>query len=141
MPQIELPGRGLALEYESHGAAGDPAVILIMGLGMQLIAWPKALIDEIVGAGFRVVVFDNRDIGLSGTGPLGAYTDPTRAMLLYLAFQRFVPAYTLRDLADDTLALADALGLGRVHVAGVSLGGIVAQTLAASAPDRVAILV
>lgn len=141
MPQIELPSRGLSLEYEIHGARDAPAVVLVMGLGMQLIAWPAALIGRIVDAGFRVVVFDNRDIGLSGSGPLDDYTPPPRALLRYLLHLKFVPAYTLGDLADDTLALADALGLDRFHVAGVSLGGMVAQTIAARAPSRVASLV
>lgn len=141
MPRIELPQRSLHLEYELHGAAGRPAVVLVMGLGMQLIAWPQALIERITSAGFRVLVFDNRDIGLSGAGPLGDYTPPPQAMLRYLLHLSFVPAYTLGDLAADTLALADALSLGRFHLAGVSLGGMIAQTLAARAPDRVASLV
>ena len=140
--RIELPGRGLALEYESHGDPAHPAVILVMGLGMQLVAWPAALVDAIVRKGFRVVVFDNRDIGLSDTGPLREhYTPPSKALLRYLVFQPFVPAYTLDDLAKDTLALADALGIARFHVAGVSLGGMVAQTIAVLAPERVASLV
>ena len=142
MARIELPQRGLHLEYESYGRAADPAVILVMGLGLQLIAWPRELVDAIVAAGFRVVVFDNRDIGLSGSGPLPPhYTRPQAAALAYLLHQPFMPAYRIADLAGDTLALADALGIARFDVVGVSLGGMVAQTLAARAPQRVRRLV
>lgn len=137
MAQIPLPTRGLHLEYESHGNAGDPAVILVMGLGMQLIAWPPAMIEALVGAGFRVIAFDNRDVGLSGSGPLSAYTPPRRALLAYLMHRRFMPAYRISDLADDTLALADALGIERFAIVGASLGGMIAQTVAACAPMRV----
>ena len=142
MARIELPQRGLHLEVESHGRDSDPAVVLVMGLGLQLITWPRELIDAIVVAGFRVVVFDNRDIGLSGSGPLPPhYTRPQQAALAYLLHQPFTPAYRIADLADDTLALADALGIGTFDVVGISLGGMVAQTLAARSPQRVRRLV
>jgi pimeloyl-ACP methyl ester carboxylesterase len=141
MARIELPQRGLHLEYESHGNAADPPVVLVMGLGLQLVAWPPELIDALVGAGHRVIVFDNRDIGLSGCPPLPRYTPPRRAVLAYALHRRFRPAYRIADMAADTLALADALGLERFDVVGVSLGGMVAQTLAARWPDRVRSLV
>jgi pimeloyl-ACP methyl ester carboxylesterase len=142
MARIELPQRGLHLEYESHGRESDPAVILIMGLGLQLVAWPRVLIDTIVAAGRRVIVFDNRDIGLSGTGPLPPhYTRPQQAALAYLLHQPFTPAYRIADLAADTLALVDALGIDRFSAVGISLGGMVAQTLAARTPERVRCLV
>jgi proline iminopeptidase len=138
MARIELPQRGLHLEYESHGSSDRPAVILIMGLGLQLNAWPPEFIAALVDAGRRVIVFDNRDIGLSGTGPLPQhYTRPQQAALAYLLHQPFTPAYRIADLAADTLALADALGIDRFDVVGVSLGGMVGQTLAARAPERV----
>jgi len=138
MARIELPQRGLHLEYESHGSDKHPAVILIMGLGMQLVAWPPALIDALVAAGHRVIVFDNRDIGLSGSGPLPAhYTRPQRALLAHLLHQDFTPAYRIADMAADTLALADALRIDRVDIVGASLGGMIGQTLAARSPERV----
>jgi pimeloyl-ACP methyl ester carboxylesterase len=141
MPRVELPQRGLHLEYESHGRADRPAVILIMGLGMQLVSWPPELIDMLVDGGFRVVVFDNRDIGLSGSGPLPQYTRAQRALLAYLLYQRFTPPYRIADMAADTLALADALHIDRFHLVGVSLGGMIAQTIAVRAPERVRSLV
>lgn len=141
MALIELPSRGLHLEVESHGRESDPPVILIMGLGMQLVAWPPELVAALVAADRRVIVFDNRDVGLSGSGPLPRYTPPQRAVLAYLLHRHFVPPYRIADLAADTLALADALRLERFDVVGVSLGGMIAQTLAARWPDRMRSLV
>jgi pimeloyl-ACP methyl ester carboxylesterase len=142
MPRIELPQRGLHLEYESHGDDGRPAVLFIMGLGLQLVSWPPALIDAVVDAGYRVIVFDNRDIGLSGSGPLPEhYTRPQRALIAHLLHQEFTPAYRIADMAADTLALADALRIERFDIVGVSLGGMIGQTLAARWPERVRSLV
>ena len=141
MARIDLPQRGLHLEVESHGRDSDPAVILIMGLGMQLVAWPPEFIELLVAAGRRVIVFDNRDIGLSGRPSLPPYTRPPIALIAHLLHRPFVPPYRIADMAADTLALADALGLARFDVVGVSLGGMVAQTLAARWPQRVRSLV
>ncbi|MDR3388450.1 MAG: alpha/beta hydrolase [Rudaea sp.] len=141
MARIDLPQRGLHLEYESHGEPRHAAVILVMGLGLQLVSWPPMLIDALVNAGYRVIVFDNRDIGLSGSGPLPRYTRPQRAMLAHLLHQGFTPPYRIADMAADTLALADALHIDRFAVVGVSLGGMVGQTLAARWPERVRSLV
>jgi pimeloyl-ACP methyl ester carboxylesterase len=135
--RIDLASRGLHLEYESHGNAKQPAVILIMGLGLQLVSWPPALIRAIVEAGYRVIVFDNRDIGLSSSGPLPQYTPPPRALLAHLLHRSFIPPYRIADMAADTLALAEALRLDRFAIVGVSLGGMVGQTLAAREPARV----
>jgi pimeloyl-ACP methyl ester carboxylesterase len=136
--RVELPRRGLFLEVESHGSDDAPAVILVMGLGLQLVSWPASLIDALLQAGRRVIVFDNRDVGLSGSGPLDPQrTAPNRAMVRYLMRAPFVPAYTIDDMAADTLALADALGLERFDLVGVSLGGMIGQSLAAQAPGRV----
>jgi pimeloyl-ACP methyl ester carboxylesterase len=139
--RINLPQRGLHLEYESRGGDDRPAVFLIMGLGLQLVSWPPPLIDAIVQAGYRVIVFDNRDIGLSDSGPLPAYTPPPRALLAHLLHQTFTPPYRIADMAADTLALADALRVDRFAVVGVSLGGMIGQTLAARVPERVRCLV
>ena len=141
MARIELPQRGLHLECESHGNIDHPTVILIMGLGLQLVAWPPALIDALVAAGHRVIVFDNRDIGLSSSGVLARYTSPPLALVAHLLHQQFTPPYRIADMAADTLALADALDLNRFDIFGVSLGGMVGQTLAARSPERVRSLV
>jgi pimeloyl-ACP methyl ester carboxylesterase len=141
MARVDLPQRGLHLEYESHGDGARPALILIMGLGLQLVSWPRALIDAFVAAGFRVIVFDNRDIGLSAPGPLPEYTNPPRALLAHLVHRDFTPPYRIADMAADTLALADALHIERFAVLGVSLGGMIGQTLAAREPERVQSLI
>ena len=141
MARIDLPQRGLYLEYESHGSAKQPTVILIMGLGLQLVSWPQPLIDALVDAGFRVIAFDNRDIGLSSSGPLPQYTSPPRALLDHLLHLNFTPPYRIADMAADTLALADALHIKRFAVIGVSLGGMVGQTLAVQAPEQVRSLI
>jgi pimeloyl-ACP methyl ester carboxylesterase len=112
-------------------------VLLIMGLGMQLIAWPQGLVAELVRRGFRVLRMDNRDIGLSaGFDHLGPPSIPW-AMLQY-GLRRPVPtAYTLADMALDAVGVLDALGIRRAHICGASMGGMIAQHLAASHPDRV----
>lgn len=137
MPQVTLPGRELQLEVECHGREGDPVVMLIMGLGMQLLAWPQPYIEALVQAGYRVVCFDNRDAGLSGSGHLQPHTAVPLALLASLIGRRFRAPYTLYDLADDTLALADVLGIRRFHVIGASMGGMIGQIIATRAPDRI----
>jgi pimeloyl-ACP methyl ester carboxylesterase len=117
-----------------------PTVLLIMGLGMQLIAWPPAFVNALTRAGYRVVRLDNRDIGLS---------HKTRAKLpklmwMALKYRMRIPitaAYTLRDMVEDTRGVLDALNIRRCHVIGVSMGGMIAQGLASHHPARVASLV
>lgn len=136
MARIELPHRQLHLEYESHGDPNGPPVLLAMGLGMQLLAWPPPYIDALVAAGFRVISFDNRDAGLSGSGALARHTPIPWALLRSWFGHVPQPAYTLYDMADDVLALADALELSQFDFIGVSMGGMVGQILAVRAPTR-----
>jgi pimeloyl-ACP methyl ester carboxylesterase len=115
---------------------GRPVVLLIMGLGMQLIAWPPAMVQAIADAGFRVVRLDNRDIGLSQH-----FDHLGRPNLLWegLKFRlgwRVRPPYSMEDMAADTLGVLDALSIAKAHVVGVSMGGMVAQRLAVLAPSR-----
>lgn len=139
--RIELPARGLHLDYELNGPADAPVLVLIMGLGMQRVAWPPELLTGLQKRGLRVLTFDNRDIGESGSGAISAGMPVARAFMRYL-LHRPVPApYTLIDMAQDTLALCDALGITRFHVAGISMGGMIAQELCLIAPDRVCSLV
>lgn len=127
------------LDAAWHGDAGEP-LLAIMGLAMQRSAWPAALIAAWTAQGFRVLTFDNRDIGLStrfdGTtadGPLGA-------RLRALVGLKPRTAYTLADMAADARAVLDAAGVARAHVVGASMGGMIAQHLARLAPARVASL-
>jgi pimeloyl-ACP methyl ester carboxylesterase len=131
----------LTLEYESFGNPADPVIVLVMGLGMQMIMWPEAFCEMLVAKGFRVVRFDNRDVGLSThLDHLGA-PNVTIATLKYLLHLRLKSAYLVDDMARDTVVLIDGLGIARAHMVGASMGGMIAQNLAANAPARVASLV
>ena len=126
------------LYYEDWGQREDPALLLIMGLSGQLIHWPEALVRQLVERGLRVIPFDHRDIGLSSALPSSGRYHLPRAMLR-ASFGLAVDApYTLDDLAADCLALLDGLGIARAHIAGISMGGMIAQILAADHPERVA---
>ncbi|MBL8309285.1 MAG: alpha/beta hydrolase [Burkholderiales bacterium] len=117
-------------------AATAPTVLLVMGLGMQLIAWPDVLVRALTGAGYRVIRFDNRDIGLSQKTNARV---PNLALLTirYRLGMTTHADYTLRDMVEDARGVLDALGVARCHVVGASMGGMIAQGLAASHPDRV----
>ena len=115
---------------------GRPVVLLIMGLGMQLIAWPPAMVQAIADAGFRVLRLDNRDIGLSQHfDHLGTPSLLWEGLKFRLGW-RIRPLYSIEDMAADTLGVLDALNIARAHVVGVSMGGMVAQRLAVLAPSR-----
>jgi pimeloyl-ACP methyl ester carboxylesterase len=131
----------LTLEYESLGNPADPAIVLVMGLGMQMIMWPEAFCGMLVARGFRVVRFDNRDVGLSThLDHLGA-PNVALATLKFLLHLPLKSAYFIDDMARDTAALLDGLGINRAHLVGASMGGMIAQNLAATAPAKVASLV
>ena len=132
---IEIEVADSATESPQH--AGRPVVLLIMGLGMQLIAWPPAMVQGLVDAGFRVVRFDNRDIGLSRHFDQLKTPNLLWAGLKYRMGWRLKPPYTLQDMAGDALGVLDALKISQAHVVGVSMGGMIAQWLALSAPERV----
>jgi pimeloyl-ACP methyl ester carboxylesterase len=114
-----------------------PVVLLIMGLGMQLIAWPPQLVDELVDAGFRVVRMDNRDIGLSQHFDALGTPNLVMAGIKYKLGLSLRPPYTLHDMAGDVLGVLDALEIERAHIVGVSMGGMIAQHVAIAAPQRV----
>ncbi|MGA4816156.1 alpha/beta fold hydrolase [Pseudomonas aeruginosa] len=121
----------VALCYRSHGPETAPAVILIVGLGLQLIYWPEALIAGLVERGLRVITLDNRDSGRS------FFTEVTPPSTLQQFFRKPTAGYDLGDMADDVIGLMDGLRLGAAHVVGMSMGGMIAQTLAARYPQRV----
>jgi pimeloyl-ACP methyl ester carboxylesterase len=125
------------LAYQSIGRASDPVLLMVMGLGGQLIHWPDEVVARLCGQGFRVIRFDNRDVGLSNWTQA-----PPPAKLAYEALRyrlglRVSAPYQLRDMAGDALGLMDALGVRRFHVLGASMGGMIAQHLADLAPARV----
>jgi pimeloyl-ACP methyl ester carboxylesterase len=123
--------------YDEFGDAGDPACLLIMGLGTQMIAWPEEFCESLAGRGHHVIRFDNRDCGRSTH--LDGAPVPTLRELLTRRVKR--PAYLLDDMARDAAGLLDELGVDRAHVVGASMGAMIAQTLAVTAPERVVSLV
>jgi pimeloyl-ACP methyl ester carboxylesterase len=132
-----LQANGLTLDYESFGDPAAPPIVLIMGLGMPAVAWPDAFVIGLVERGFRLVCFDNRDAGHStrfGVGEMPNLPVSIAKALLRLPVRA---PYNLDDMAADTAGLLDALALDRVHVVGVSMGGMIAQVLAARYPGRI----
>lgn len=118
--------------YEAFGDPGDPVMLLIMGLGTQMVAWRREFCEQLAGHGFRVVRFDNRDVGRSTKI---AAPPPTTAQLLRRSPS--AGAYRLSDMAADAVGLLECLDVQAAHVAGASMGGMIAQTMAARHPDRV----
>ncbi len=114
-----------------------PVVLLIMGLGMQLVAWPPQLIEALVDAGFRVIRLDNRDIGLSQHFDHMGKPNILWAGIKYKLGCKVRAPYSLEDMAQDALGALSALGVDRAHVVGVSMGGMIAQRVAIAAPQRV----
>ncbi len=134
---MRLQANGIEIEVDDRGPARGEPLLLIMGLGMQLVAWPDELVAALVARGFRVIRFDNRDIGLSqGFENLGTPNLLT-ASLRYSMRLPVASPYQLRDMAADALGVLDALAIGAAHVCGASMGGMIAQHLAARHPQRV----
>jgi pimeloyl-ACP methyl ester carboxylesterase len=138
---VQVKANGLTIAVEDTGAdgsqAGRPVVLLIMGLGMQLVAWPPAFVQALQDEGFRVVRFDNRDIGLSQhLDHLGMPNLLWESMKHRMGLPVRAP-YSLQDMAADSLGVLDALGIERAHIVGVSMGGMIAQRVALTAPQRV----
>ena len=134
---MRLSANGIAIEVEDHGPAGGEPLLLVMGLGMQLVAWHEGFVAQLVARGFRVIRFDNRDIGLSqGFDHLGV---PNLALdsMRHLVGLRVKSPYTLADMADDAAGVLQALGIESAHVCGASMGGMIAQHLAVRHPARV----
>ena len=120
---------GIDIEYVTEGDPSGPALLLVMGLGAQLITWPQGFVDELVGRGFFVVLFDNRDSGLS-TKFEGLPDIPA----LFTGDASSAP-YRIEDMADDAAALLADLGISRAHVVGASMGGMITQALVINHPE------
>ncbi len=133
MPQVRA--NGLDFEYESFGRDSDPVILLIMGFSGQLTMWPEALCRGLAARGFRVIRFDNRDVGKSthlldkGTPNMG------EVMAALMSGQQATAPYLLSDMADDAAGLLKALGIKQAHIVGASMGGMIAQLVAANHAD------
>jgi pimeloyl-ACP methyl ester carboxylesterase len=131
---VDLPA-GPRICYRVEGPDDGVPLLLIAGLGIDLTSWPQRMVEGFTARGFRVVRFDNRDIGRSGR-----IDTPTPGRLRQLLARPRPDAYDLADMAADAFGLLEHLGIERVHLVGMSMGGMIAQTLAARHPDRVASL-
>jgi pimeloyl-ACP methyl ester carboxylesterase len=131
------PEGDLKLYYEDMGNVGDPPVLLIMGLGAQLLLWRTGFCEKLVGEGLRVIRYDNRDVGLSSkTERRGSSQRLTPRVARFWLGLRNQATYTLEDLADDAGALLDHLDIEEAHIVGASMGGMIAQIFAARFPER-----
>ncbi|MEF8712989.1 MAG: alpha/beta fold hydrolase [Accumulibacter sp.] len=131
MPQITA--NNLQIEYESFGAESAPVILLIMGLGAQLGRWNTELCEALVARHYRVLRFDNRDCGLSSKLDAAGIPEVGRALRTGTPL---VAPYTLEDMAADSVGLLDALGIEKAHIVGASMGGAIAQIVAARYPQR-----
>jgi pimeloyl-ACP methyl ester carboxylesterase len=127
---------GIEIAYDEFGDPGGEPLLLVMGLGMQMIAWDERFCGLLAERGYRVIRFDNRDAGHSTKFDRAGV--PARAAMISGTGH---PPYLLSDMAADTIGLLDHLGIERAHVAGVSMGGMISQQLAISYPDRVGSIV
>ena len=132
MAEEHAPANGIDIVYETIGDPSNPPLLLVMGLGMQLIHWDRELCERFAERGFRVIRFDNRDAGR--TTQIDA---PVPNVARAMAGLRIDAPYLLDDMAEDAFGLLDHLGIEAAHVAGVSMGGMIAQTMAIRRPERV----
>ena len=121
------------IAYETFGDPSDPALLLVMGLATQMIAWHEDFCGQLADRGFHVIRFDNRDVGRSS--PMRDLPVPTLRQLVLRS--KKAAGYTLSDMAGDAVGLLDHLGIERAHVVGASMGGMIAQTIAIEHPQRV----
>ena len=135
MPNIAA--NGIQIEYEDFGSPDAPPILLIMGLGVQLTMWPIEFVDALVARGFRVIRYDNRDVGLSSKLDGAGVPNVQWLMLKTVLGIKSRTPYSLSDMASDAVGLLDALGIQRAHVVGASMGGMIAQRVAIEHSDRV----
>ena len=132
----QVTANGIAIEYESFGPESAEPILLIMGLGAQLTLWPVELCEALVARGFRVIRYDNRDVGLSTKFDAAGVPQLPAVIGAILSGQDPQVPYRLEDMATDAVGLLDALGIDRAHIVGASMGGMIAQLVAADYPER-----
>jgi pimeloyl-ACP methyl ester carboxylesterase len=135
--ELTAPANGIELTYESFGDPTEPTMLMVMGLGVQMIGWDAEFCELLVGRGFRVVRFDNRDVGRSTKIEGGPRPD----VMAVAMGDTSSASYTLDEMSEDCAGLLDHLGVEAAHVVGASQGGMIAQTLAIRHPERVLSLV
>lgn len=132
-----VQANGLKFCVQERGPRDAPPVIMVMGLAAQLTLWPDNFLNAIANLGYRVICFDNRDIGLSDKIQNAKKIDLTMAYIKYRLGQPFEANYTLYDMAEDTIGIMDALKLDAAHIVGVSMGGMIGQIVSAKYESRV----
>jgi pimeloyl-ACP methyl ester carboxylesterase len=137
----QIQANGIDIEYETFGRESDPKILLIMGLGGQLTLWPEAFCRGLAARGFRVIRYDNRDVGKSTHFVEAGAPDMPTLMSRSMSGQPVQTPYGLDDMASDAVGLLDALGVDRAHIVGASMGGMIAQLVAARHPSRTLSLV
>jgi pimeloyl-ACP methyl ester carboxylesterase len=133
----QVSANGIRIEYESYGSSDAPVVLLVMGLASQLTRWPLAFVQKLAAHGYRVIRFDNRDIGLSTKFDAAGLPNLSEIVAAMQAGKIPGVPYTLHDMAADVVGLLDALKIQRAHIVGASMGGMIAQLVAADYPERV----
>lgn len=132
---------GIELEYERYGDPAGETVLFIMGLGAQLTRWPITVVEALTGRGYQVIRYDNRDVGLSHRFESAGAPDIPAILAARAAGAPSPAAYLVEDMAADAAGLMDALGIAKAHIVGASMGGMIAQELAARYPDKALSLV
>ncbi|MEJ2716837.1 MAG: alpha/beta fold hydrolase [Deltaproteobacteria bacterium] len=140
VPHTELAkaqANGIEIAYDTFGNPGDPPLLLIMGLGAQMIHWDEEFCKRLAARGYWVIRFDNRDVGLSTHFHDAEVPDIPAVMERFLRGEpAFIP-YTLKDMGEDAVGLLDALGIESAHVVGISMGGMIGQLIAIHFPERI----
>jgi pimeloyl-ACP methyl ester carboxylesterase len=135
-----VTANGIKIEYEEMGPKDGPVILLVMGLAAQMTLWPQPLLKAFTDAGFRVVRFDNRDIGLTEKFHGRRVVHPMLQIAAKVIGVSNLAPYTLHDMVADAIGLLDALKIKKAHVVGASMGGMIAQLMAGTHPERVASL-
>jgi pimeloyl-ACP methyl ester carboxylesterase len=138
MPSVKA--NGIQIEYDTFGKSSSAPLLLIMGLGSQMILWDEEFCERVAAKGHFVVRFDNRDVGLSTKLHKAGIPNVMKAMTALMQGERIESPYSIDDMAEDSVGLLDALGIDKAHICGASMGGMIAQTIAMRHPARVASL-
>jgi len=139
MPKVTA--NNIQIEYDTFGDLSSPPLLLVMGLGGQMIAWDEELCDQLAERSLYVIRFDNRDVGLSSKIDEAGEPDLMEVLTAYQRGEAIKIPYTIDDMADDAIGLFDALNIERAHICGMSMGGMIAQIMAIRYPSRVSSLI
>lgn len=135
MPKAKV--NDLEIEYETFGNSSEKPLLLVMGLGAQMVSWDEEFIQFLVDRGFYVIRFDNRDVGLSSKCEEGGEPNIMQAMMVIQRGEPVEAPYALEDMAEDAIGVLDTLGIEKAHICGASMGGMIAQIMTFRHPSRV----